>query len=114
MTKINYSRAATRDLEQIGDYIAEQLKNPQAALSTVNRIQDTIDKLAYFPLIGAPLSSIYEIDTDYRFLVCGNYLAFYRSQENKVLIDRILFGRRDYIVILFGDLPQDETKKVAW
>ena len=110
MAKISYSKAAIEDLEQIGDYITEQLKNPQAALSTVNKIQDTIDKLAKFPLIGASLSSIYEIDTDYCFIVCGNYLAFYRPQENEVLIDRILYGRRDYLVILFGDLPQDEEK----
>ena len=78
MKKISYSGAAIIDLEQIGDYIAQQLKNPQAALNPVNKIQDAIDKLVKFPLIGAPLSSIYEINTDYRFLVCGNYLAFYR------------------------------------
>ena len=103
IVKINYSRAAIRDLEQIGDHIAEQLKNPQAALNTVNKIQSAIDKLADYSLIGAPLSSVY--DTDYRFLVCGNYLAFYRARESEVLIDRILYGRQDYIVILFGDLP---------
>ena len=107
MPKINYSGSAVRDLEQIGDYIAKQLKNPQAALDTINKIQDTIDKLADFPLIGAPLSSIYEIDTDYRFLVCGNYLAFYRPQESEVLIDRILYGRRDYLAILFGDKTEE-------
>ena len=110
MKKINYSGAAIIDLEQIGDYIAQQLKNPQAALNTVNKIQDAIDKLANFPLIGAPLSSIYEINTDYRFLVCGNYLAFYRLLESEVLIDRILYGRRDYLVILFGESPQEEME----
>lgn len=65
--------------------------------------------LADFPLIGTPLSSIYETSEDSRFLVCGNYLAFYRVIENTVLIDRILYGKRDYISILFGNLPQDET-----
>jgi len=110
MTKINYSGAAVRDLEQIGDYIAEQFKDPQAALNTVNKIQDAIDKLADFPLIGTRLSSIYEMNTDYRFLVCGNYLAFYRPQENEVLIDRILYSRRDYLAILFDDLPAQPTE----
>ena len=110
MTKISYSVAAIKDLEQIGDYIAEQLKNPQAALNTVDKIQDAINKLANFPLIGTPLSSIYEVDTDYRFLVCGNYLAFYHPQENEVLIDRILYGRQSYLVILFGEMIQDETE----
>jgi addiction module RelE/StbE family toxin len=111
VANISYSNAAIKDLEQIGDYIAEQLKNPGASLNTVNKIQNKIDTLSDFPLIGSPLSSIYEITTDYRFLVCGNYLAFYRPQDNDdVLIDRILYGRRDYLAILFGDLPQDETE----
>ena len=108
MAKIIYSGAAIKDLEQIGDYIAQQLKSPQAALNTVNRIQDSIDKLDYFPLIGAPVASIIKIDTDYRFLVCGNYLAFYHQLENDVMIDRILYSRRDYLTILFGNLSSDD------
>jgi len=105
---IEYSTAAIEDLEQIGDYIAETLSSPLAALNTVSKIQHAIGKLADFPLIGAPLSSIADIDTDYRFLVCGNYLAFYHSQDNIVYIDRVLYGKRDYVSILFNDLPQDE------
>lgn len=108
MAKISYSQAAIRDLEEIGDYIAETLKSPLAALNTVGRIQDAIDNLADFPLSGAPLSSIAPIDTDYRFLVCGNYLAFYRAGEDSVYIDRVLYGRRDYISLLFHDLPQED------
>jgi addiction module RelE/StbE family toxin len=110
MPEISYSGSAIKDLEQIGDYIAEQFKNLGGALNTVNKIQGRINTLNDFPLIGAPLSSIYGIATDYRFLVCGNYLVFYRLYDNRVLIDRILYGKRDYLTILFGDLPQDETE----
>jgi addiction module RelE/StbE family toxin len=107
VAKISYSNTAITDLEQIGDYIAKQLKNPSAALNTVNKIQDKIDTLADFPLIGVPLSSIYAIDTDYRFLVSGNYLAFYRLAGDEILIDRVLYGRRDYIAVLFGEPAPD-------
>ena len=100
MTKILYSIEALQDLEQLGDYITDTLKTPIAALNTVTKIQDSIDILADFPRSGAPLSSIAEMDTDYRFLVCGNYLAFYRAEEGLVYIDRILYGRRDYLSIL--------------
>ena len=40
MAKIKYSQAAIQDLEQIGDYITMELKNPIAALNTVDHIQD--------------------------------------------------------------------------
>ena len=107
MARVDYSDEALSDLEQIGDYIADELQNPQAVLHTVTMIQDRIDKLADFPFIGAPLSSIVDVDTDYRFLVCGSYLAFYRPVENLVLIDRVLYGRRDYLAILFGDISEE-------
>ena len=108
MARIEYSPASIADLEQIGDYIANTLKNPSAALNTVNKVQDSIERLCDFPLSGAPLSSIVEMDTDYRFLVCGNYLAFHHAREDSVYIDRILYGKRDYISILFRDSSEPE------
>ena len=106
MANIVMSEEAERDLEQIGDYIAEQLKSPKAALNTLRKMKVSIDKLTYFPLIGAPLSANINIDTDYRFIGSGNYLVFYRFKDNNIFIDRILYGRRDYITILFGDRQQ--------
>ena len=36
MAKVVYSPKARRDLEKLDDYICDQLKNPTAALNTVN------------------------------------------------------------------------------
>ena len=41
--------------------------------------------------------------TAYRRLVCGNYLAIYHIDCDAVHIDRVLYGRRDYLALLFGD-----------
>ena len=99
-TEIHYSDESKQDLEQIGDYIAKDLKNPTAALRTVCDIQNKIDKLVDFPLMGTSLSAIVEVDTEYRFLICGKYIAFYHPQGENIRIDRILYGKRDYIAIL--------------
>jgi len=107
VAKLRYSEAALQDLEQIDDYISETLNNPTAALNTVNKIQDAVDKLVDFPFIGSPLSSIANMETDYRFLVCGNYLVFHRSETRVVYIDRVLYGKRDYMAILFGDTLEE-------
>ena len=101
--KLDYAPEAQRDLDEIWDYIAFDLENPAAAAGTVERILNEIGKLADFAEAGAPLHSVADVDSDYRFLVCGNYLAFYRVEGNDVFIDRILYGRRDYLRILFGD-----------
>lgn len=108
MANVVYSPESQRDLELIGDYISEQLKSPQAALNTVTLIQDKIDKLEDFPQLGTPLTITGYDNNDYRFLVCLNYLAFYRIDGNNVYIDRILYGKRDYVSILFGKLLNDD------
>jgi len=107
MYKVRYSEAAKRDLEQIGDYIMTELSNPQAALGTVRKIQNSIDRLCTFPEIGSPLSSIADTISDYRFLVCGNYLTFYRLLGSDIMVDRIINGKRDYMKILFGNACDD-------
>lgn len=39
--------------------------------------------------------------TDYRFLICGMYLIFYKIEGEFVSVYRILNGMRDYLSILF-------------
>ena len=94
-------------MDEIWDYIVLELQSPSAAENTVNRILDAVDQLADFAEIGASLSSIAEVESDYRVLVTGSYLTFYRTQGNKVYIDRILYGRRDYLRILFEGMTDD-------
>ena len=113
MAKINYSPLSMRDLQGIGDYIAEELQNPTAALQTIYRIQNTIDKLSVYPQMGAPLSTRYEDVGDYRFVVCGHYLAFYRVAVGVIYIDRILSGKQDYMNILFDRMLEDNADTLA-
>ena len=108
---IHYSVEARRDLEDIWDYIEADLCNSTAAQRTVNRILDAVDQLESFSGLGSPLSSITDTDTDYRFLVTGNYMTFYRVFGNDVYVDRILYGRRDYLRVLFGDMIEAETSQ---
>lgn len=67
---------------------------------------DTVDELEDFSEIGAPLSSVTDIENDYRFLTSGNYMVFYRVNGQDVYIDRVLYCRRDYLRILFHEPPQ--------
>ena len=107
--KIHYTKESRWDLDEIWDYISSELQNISAAERTVNRIMDDVDRLADFAEIGAPLSSIADVDSDYRFLVTGSYLTFYRVYGSDIYVDRVLYGRRDYLRILFDKLQDDET-----
>lgn len=67
--------------------------------------------LRHFPESGTPLH-FSEPNFVYRYLVCGSYMIFCHISEGAVSIDRILYGRRDYLAILFGDqLPEDDESE---
>jgi len=109
MNKLLISPEARKDLEGIKTYISEELVNPIAAVNVVSRIIKSIKNLKDTPGIGRPLATKVSFETDYRFLVCGNYLAFYRYEDKIVYVDRILYGRRDYIRILFPEFTEPEN-----
>ncbi len=108
MYKLKISPEAKDDLEGIKDYISKDLCNPQSTINLVSKITKKIRGLRQYPVIGAPLSSALDIQTDYRFLVCDNYLIFYRYEDGIVFVSRILYGRRNYTRTLFADLLKDE------
>ena len=99
MYNLKISPKAKDDLAEIKGYISQELCNTQAAVNLVSKITKKIRGLPEHPLIGTPLSSVMDIQTDYRFLVCDNYI-FYRYENEKVFVSRILYGRRDYIQYL--------------
>ena len=81
-----------------------ELCNPSAAQNTVDGIMDKVDGIASFPESGAKLVFENGLDSGYRYVVFKNYLAFYRVRPNNVVyVDRVIYGGRDYMRILFPE-----------
>ena len=108
MNNLYVSPEALSDLSEIKAYSAEDLENPHAALSTVAKITKTIRMLQDHALIGTPLAAVADVNSDYRYLVSGSYMVFYRTSGKDVFVDRVLYGRRDYLRILFADTQEEE------
>lgn len=103
--KIRINPVVIADVREIKAYIAED--NPGAAAMMGNAIYSKIEKLTDFPEMGASLSTKINIKTDYRFLVCGVYLIFYKIEGEFVSVYRVLNGVQDYLSILFAeDIPK--------
>ena len=102
------SSLAKADMREIGDYIADELKNSIAAERTIQRFRNAILPLRKYPEMGSPLLTARSQDILYRYLVCGSYLIFYHLDSELVHIDRVLYGRRDYLALLFGDQLTEE------
>ena len=107
MAEIKFSPESIYDLKEIKKYISDDLCNEIAASATVTGIVNRIKELSAFPLIGASLSPVVKIETDYRYVVHKNYMVFFRYENSTVFIVRVLYGKRNYIETLFGELPKE-------
>ena len=99
---LKFSTKASEDLEQIYIYIAEKLFADVAADRLLNKIEDNIMKLRYFPYSGGFVLDELLKSKGYRKLIVDNYLVFYlvNEIEKQVVIMRILFGAQNYHNIL--------------
>jgi addiction module RelE/StbE family toxin len=100
--KVNVTEPAENDLRGIARYISSQLNAPTTALNMVRTIREAIAKLETEAL-GHPLVRDDRLAAvGYRPLVIKNYIAFYivGEKEKTVDVDRILYGRRDWVNIL--------------
>jgi addiction module RelE/StbE family toxin len=103
MPELCVSPDAKKDLRDIQTYISEKLESPGAALNVVSAIIEKIKSLRRFPGKGTLLSSKVRFETNYRFLISGSYMIFYRYENKTIFIDRIIYAKRDYIKILFPE-----------
>lgn len=108
--KIRITPDALNDLKEIKYYIENDLSNYVAASNIIKRIIKDYSLLESFPHMGTPLSTKVPFDTDYRFLVNGNYIIFYKADDEYVSIYRILYGWRDYLKIIFDDMEFNDEE----
>ena len=103
MFEVKVSPQAVEDLLEIKDYIENELLNPIVAQNTVEKIVEIFENLANYPEIGIPVERYVSFSTDYKFVLANNYFIFYRIKEDCVKVIRIMYSRRDFVKILFGD-----------
>jgi addiction module RelE/StbE family toxin len=98
--RIIFSELASRDLDNISLYIADELRNQIAARSTINKILQSIYVLRNFPDLGQRIDAKNEFIQNYRFLVIKNYLIIYKMADKGVMIVRVVYAKSDYNQLL--------------
>lgn len=95
--KVVISVEAEADMEAIGDYIARY--SPRRAETPVEELQACCFDLRSMPR-RFPLVPRYEEHGVHR-RVHGNYLIFFRIEEDQIAVVHILHAATDYAAILF-------------
>lgn len=87
--KIIQTPAAVRDVSTIADWIAEH--NLDAALNFFDDVDRILKLLCSHPLMG---EAVDELSPGLRRHTFGNYLIFYRPQNDALELVRVLHGSR--------------------
>src|SRR5713226_2816844 len=88
--------SATRDVNEIWDYIADD--NIEAADRVLDALENAMVKLAKNPGIGHWREEL--ADKRHRFLLVYSYLIIYRHETKPLQIIRVLHAARDVQSIL--------------
>lgn len=96
--KLKFSRIASKDLDDIYNYINDNLKEHEKAEKIYDKIRDEIKKLEYFPKRHQVIKLKDNPYNYARMLIIDNYIVFYivREEEKVVSIRRILYGASNW------------------
>jgi len=96
------SQEAHRDVDDIITYIAEKLKNAQAAVSFLDDVENSYRRIVDNPHMYALCDDIRLHEKGYRKVVIKHYLVLYRVNEveKTAYVARVIYGARDYTKLL--------------
>jgi len=102
---IEITQPAENDIKEAVRYITEQLLNPSAAAKLLDDAERTILSLTDMPHRYALVREDVLARLGFRFTPVNNYLVFYiiREERKTMVIQRFLYGRRDWATILKYD-----------
>lgn len=98
---VNYSfqftQKAEGDLNEILEYICDELVNPTAANSLAKKIFECIDYIRAFPDSGLIVENEFLTDKTLRRALVENYCIYYKvDDKNKLIyIIRLVYSKRD-------------------
>lgn len=105
MTKysVEVTEPAKRDVLDIARYISAELSAPKAALAMVDTLEENMQSLATNPKRHALVRDERLATKGYRALPVKNHIIFYKVNEQEQAVDivRILYGRRDWVNLLY-------------
>lgn len=100
--KVEITKEALQDMEDIYNYIALELLSPENAMGQYNRIADEILTLNTFPQRYRIMDSEPEKQMELRRILVDNYSVFYTILGDKVIVTDVLYTPSDIEARLRG------------
>lgn len=91
--KLRINPIVAEDLKNIKMFIAED--NEEMAIKTIQEIYARFEDIKQFPYIGTELARRVHFQTDYKYVISGNYVILYKIREMYIEIYRVVNRYQD-------------------
>ena len=100
MNKLIIYPSASKDIENIYNYISLDLANPIAANGFIDDLSDTFEKNLMFPKMYPIIDNPFVKDKLVRKTLVKSYIVFYKVAVNEIQVLRVLHSRSNYQTLL--------------
>ena len=90
--RVDVTRSAEKDVEEIWSYIA--VDSPNEAAKFILKLEEQVSTLERFPLRCSLIPENEILGTDNRHLIYGNYRTIFRISGKTIHVLRIIHGSR--------------------
>ena len=109
MKKIKYTPDAADKLRELKNAIAQQY-GANKSKEIIKTITDAIRNLCNNEKAGLEISQIFDVATDYRYIVVAKNYVFYRIEDEYIRVINLYHEKEDFMWQLFGiDTTLQET-----
>ena len=93
---------AEADIDEVFEYIAADLANPDAASDFADELEEKLDEVCKTPKSGRPVENEFLKRDDIRRILVGNFMAYYIIDDEKkqIVVLRVVYSKRDQGKIL--------------
>ena len=91
------AQSAEIDINDIFEYIAEVLSNPDAAGALADALEEKFEEICTVPKLGRIIDNEFAMRDDVRIVHVKNYLVYYfiDDVEKKIIVIRVIYNRRN-------------------
>ena len=86
----------------------------KVATKALKDITNTVRGLESSEEKGVSVSSMYDIECDYRYLFVGHNYLFYRIESDKIIVVEMFDDREDFMYKLFGITTTSQETLDYW
>lgn len=96
---IVFTDDALLDTDRVYNEVFKACLDNKTTKDYLNELLEKVELISDFPESGTSLY-IGKLLTDYRYIIYKSYIAFYHFDNGTIFVDRILYGKSDYLSTL--------------